>query len=138
MITEFWRYPMANSRQAIKLENDSSNSLPSVSVQGNNVPIPTASFVNSSGSNSPASSLSSFDSSKQFFEIIFIDNFLLIITLIYLYVFYCSQGYNVLSNKHYIYTYIFIILVMCTFILLNLLIKIYYYIILVQFYFFRQ
>lgn len=58
---------MANPRQSLKLEDDSPNSLPTVSSRENNTAVTNNSYLNSSSSNSPASSLSSFESSMKIF-----------------------------------------------------------------------
>ncbi|XP_065205271.1 protein sprint isoform X2 [Planococcus citri] len=63
---EFWRYPMANPRQSLKMEDESPSSLSTMAMplkESNNAPqMQNTSFLGSSSSNSPASSLSSFES----------------------------------------------------------------------------
>lgn len=67
IISEFWRYPMANPRQSIKIEDESPSSLSTTMPLKESTPqMQNTSFLGSSSSNSPASSLSSFESSKLF------------------------------------------------------------------------
>lgn len=56
---------MANPRQSIKMEDESPSSLSTMPLKESTAPqVQNTSFLGSSSSNSPASSLSSFESSK--------------------------------------------------------------------------